>query len=69
MGSGIYNEGLSLIPHEGICYTSVVDGLSYYVNFLEIFSWNDSQGGHLIKLGNTNTQFIIFFNIYWMSDY
>ena len=35
------------------------------LNRLRIFSWNDSQGGHLIKLGNKYKQFIIFFNIYW----
>ena len=39
------------------------------LNRLRIFSWNDSQGGHLIKLGNKYKQFIIFFNIYRMSDY
>ena len=37
-------------------------------NRLIIFSWNDSQGGYLIQLGNKNKQFIISLKIY-KSDY
>ena len=38
--------------------------LVYGIYRPRIFSWNDSHGGHLIKLGDKNKQFITSLKIY-----